>query len=107
MRLTTRALLAVLLALVMMVSAACGSTSTPSGTGQSASPGTTGSTTTEQGQPAQQDDAAGDAGEQAQEPDLPAGVTEARVVRVIDGDTIEVEYIAGAKLPDTRVRLIG
>jgi len=107
MRPIQRALLAVLLILVMVVSAACGSTSAPSGTDPSTSPGTTESTTTEQDQPAQQGEAARDAGEQAQEPDLPAGVTEAKVVRVIDGDTIEVEYVAGAELPATRIRLIG
>ena len=35
------------------------------------------------------------------------GVTKARVVRVVDGDTLEVERLAGAPLPATRVRMIG
>ncbi|WP_242822380.1 thermonuclease family protein [Thermaerobacter marianensis] len=35
------------------------------------------------------------------------GVTRARVVHVVDGDTIDVEPLAGAPLPATRVRLIG
>ncbi|BDG61945.1 thermonuclease family protein [Caldinitratiruptor microaerophilus] len=33
--------------------------------------------------------------------------TQAKVVRAIDGDTIEVEHVSGPKLPSTRVRLIG
>ncbi|PZN06285.1 thermonuclease family protein [Thermaerobacter composti] len=35
------------------------------------------------------------------------GLTRARVVDVIDGDTLEVEPLGGAPLPSTRVRLIG
>ena len=38
---------------------------------------------------------------------LPAGVTVAVVTRVVDGDTIDVKYLEGAKLPATRVRMIG
>ena len=37
----------------------------------------------------------------------PARITEAKVVRVIDGDTVEVQWVAGAELPSKRVRLIG
>ncbi|GAB6876774.1 thermonuclease family protein [Thermaerobacter litoralis] len=36
-----------------------------------------------------------------------AGITLARVVQVVDGDTIEVQPLAGAPLPATRIRLIG
>ena len=36
-----------------------------------------------------------------------AKYTKALVVNVIDGDTIEVQWIAGPKLPTNRVRLIG
>ena len=43
----------------------------------------------------------------AQQPTLREGITQVRVVRVVDGDTIEVEPIAGVALPATRVRLIG
>lgn len=55
----------------------------------------------------EQDQSQGQEQQQAEQPKLPTGITQAKVVRVIDGDTIEVEYIAGAKLPATRVRLIG
>ena len=34
-------------------------------------------------------------------------LAEARVTRIIDGDTIEVQPLGGAQLPSTRVRLIG
>jgi len=33
--------------------------------------------------------------------------TKAVVVRIVDGDTIDVKWLAGPKLPSTRVRLIG
>lgn len=45
--------------------------------------------------------------QEPEKPALPTGVTEVKVTRVVDGDTIDVSYIAGAKLPATRVRLIG
>ena len=38
---------------------------------------------------------------------MPAGITVAKVTRVVDGDTIDVEHVSGAKLPATQVRLIG
>ena len=62
----------------------------------------------EEGQAPAQDQAGKDTDQQQSEKSaLPPGVTQAKVVRVIDGDTIEVAYVAGAKLPATRVRLIG
>lgn len=33
--------------------------------------------------------------------------TKAQVVKVVDGDTIDVKWLAGPKLPSTRVRMIG
>ena len=44
---------------------------------------------------------------ESSKPALPAGVTVAVVTRVVDGDTIDVEYVEGAKLPAARVRMIG
>ena len=44
---------------------------------------------------------------QPTKPALPTGVTVAVVTRVVDGDTIDVQYLEGAKLPATRVRMIG
>ncbi len=43
----------------------------------------------------------------AQAEKLPPGVTKARVVSVVDGDTVDVKALAGARLPGTRVRFIG
>ncbi len=43
----------------------------------------------------------------AQAEKLPPGVTKARLVSVVDGDTVDVKALAGARLPGTRVRLIG
>lgn len=34
-------------------------------------------------------------------------LTKATVVNVVDGDTIDVKYVAGAELPATRIRMIG
>ena len=36
-----------------------------------------------------------------------AKYTKAVVVKVVDGDTIDVKWLAGPKLPSTRVRMIG
>ena len=47
------------------------------------------------------------AGAAEEDEGLRPGVTQATVTRVVDGDTIDVEYLAGAELPATRVRLIG
>src|SRR5690606_6453682 len=55
-------------------------------------------------EPAPEEPAAGAAEENE---GLRPGVTQATVTRVVDGDTIDVEYVAGAELPATRVRLIG
>lgn len=42
-----------------------------------------------------------------QAPEERPGITEARVTGVVDGDTVDVEVLAGAALPAARVRLIG
>ncbi|MBX5476188.1 MAG: thermonuclease family protein [Clostridia bacterium] len=54
----------------------------------------------------------GEAARQPVSPDpsesrLPRNVTKAEVVRVVDGDTIDVAYLAGATLPARRIRFIG
>src|SRR5690606_33410536 len=46
-------------------------------------------------------------GAEEEDEGLRPGVTQATVTRVVDGDTIDVKYLAGAELPATRVRLIG
>ena len=50
-------------------------------------------------------DAAGEEAERDQA--LRQGITKATVTDVVDGDTIDVAYVAGAPLPDTRIRMIG
>lgn len=109
MRCTRRVVWALLLVFVMVVTAACGSvsptaTSNPitSGQQQTQPQQQTGQQANRQPPAEQPKDE-----ERSAEPALPASVTEAKVVRVIDGDTIEVAYVAGAQLPATRVRLIG
>src|SRR5690606_13937201 len=47
------------------------------------------------------------AGAAEEDEGLRPGGTQATVTRVVDGDTIDAEYLAGAELPATRVRLIG
>lgn len=109
MRCTRRVVWALLLVFVVVVTAACGSVS-PTAT---SNPITSGQQQTQpQQQTGQQANPQPPAEqpkdeERSAEPALPASVTEAKVVRVIDGDTIEVAYVAGAQLPATRVRLIG
>ena len=48
-----------------------------------------------------------EADQEADEENLGPRITRATVTNVVDGDTIDVKYAAGAELPATRIRMIG
>lgn len=115
-RARTVALHVVAAGLLVVALAGCGS-APPAASGQGDEPGQSapvlpGESGDQEGSSGDQAGPSADGAGEAEQPDeseaaYPARITEAKVVRVIDGDTIEVRWVAGAELPSKRVRLIG
>lgn len=101
------------LVITSLILAGCSDTSTPSSTNTptttqpAQAPTDTESSQTNDSTQANKQDTTQARKDEASSDEASSVYTKALVVRAIDGDTIEVKYLAGPKLPATKVRLIG